>query len=140
MEGGRNILSPTLLPNLTDREDEIGTLPLVAVCLRILSSATARDQVKKAVGGYSGWNVISPYDALVCHTVCSTHMQRARKITVEIPPELLKKAQQASGTGITQTVRTGLQLVAASRTYARLRSLRGKFRLSRTSAELKVDR
>ena len=67
-------------------------------------------------------------------------MQRARKITVEVPPELLEKAQQASGAGITQTVRTGLQLVAASPTYAQLRSLRGKVRFSRTSAELKLDR
>jgi len=67
-------------------------------------------------------------------------MARARKITVEIPPELLERAQQASGTGITQTVRTGLQLVAASQTYAKLRGLRGKVRFSRTSAELKVDR
>ena len=67
-------------------------------------------------------------------------MERARKITVEIPPELLERAQQASGTGITQTVRTGLQLVAASQTYAKLRGLRGKVRFSRTSAELKVDR
>jgi hypothetical protein len=67
-------------------------------------------------------------------------MAIARKITVEVPPELLDKAQRASGTGITQTVRTGLQLVAASRTYARLRQLRGKVRFSRTSAELKADR
>ena len=64
----------------------------------------------------------------------------ARKITVEVPPDLLAKAQQASGAGITQTVRTGLQLVAASRTYARLRQLRGKVRFSRTWAELKADR
>ena len=64
----------------------------------------------------------------------------ARKITVEIPRELLEKAQRASGTGVTQTVRTGLQLVAASRTYARLRKLRGKVRFSRTLAELKADR
>jgi hypothetical protein len=45
-------------------------------------------------------------------------METARKITVEVPLELLKKARRASGTGITQTVRTGLQLVAASGTYA----------------------
>jgi hypothetical protein len=64
----------------------------------------------------------------------------ARKITVEIPSELLEKAQQASGAGITQTIRTGLQLVAASRTYARLRQMRGKVRFSRTSADLKADR
>ncbi|HEY6266298.1 MAG TPA: hypothetical protein VIW93_15975 [Candidatus Acidoferrum sp.] len=67
-------------------------------------------------------------------------MDTARKITVEVPLALLEKAQQASGTGVTQTVRTGLQLVAASRTYARLRKLRGKVRFSRTVAELKADR
>jgi hypothetical protein len=64
----------------------------------------------------------------------------ARKITLEVPAELLEKAQRASGTGVTQTVRTGLQLVAASRTYARLRQLRGKVRFSRTLADLKSDR
>ena len=59
---------------------------------------------------------------------------------MEVPQELLDKAQQATGTGITQTVRTGLQLVAASRTYARLRQLRGKVRFTRSWAELKADR
>jgi hypothetical protein len=67
-------------------------------------------------------------------------MRAVRKITVEIPGELLDKAQQASGAGITETVRAGLQLVAASRTYARLRQLRGKVRFSKTLAELKADR
>ncbi len=67
-------------------------------------------------------------------------MDRARKITVEVPEKLLERAQRASGTGVTQTVRAGLQLVAASRTYARLRQFRGKVRFSRTLAELKADR
>ena len=67
-------------------------------------------------------------------------METARKITVEVPLELLKKARRASGAGITETVRTGLQLVAASGTYARLRQLRGKVRFTRTLAELKADR
>jgi hypothetical protein len=67
-------------------------------------------------------------------------MEIARKITVEVPVELLKKARRAGGTGITETVRSGLQLVAASRTYARLRQFRGKVRFTRTSAELKADR
>ena len=67
-------------------------------------------------------------------------MERARKITVEIPPELLEKAQEVSGKGITQTVRAGLQLVAASQTYAKLRGLRGKVRFSRTATDLKADR
>jgi len=67
-------------------------------------------------------------------------MATARKITVEIPDELLEKAQQASGSGITQTVRTGLELLAASRAYQRLRQLRGKVRFTRTAAELRADR
>jgi hypothetical protein len=67
-------------------------------------------------------------------------METARKITVEVPEDLLEKAQQASGAGITQTVRTGLQLVAASHAYARLRELRGKVRFSQTADELKADR
>jgi hypothetical protein len=67
-------------------------------------------------------------------------MPTARKITVEVPEELLKKAQRASGTGVTQTVRSGLELLAASDTYARLRRFRGKVRFSRTLAQLKDDR
>ena len=67
-------------------------------------------------------------------------MNTARKITVEVPEKLLERAQEASGEGITQTVRTGLRLVAASRTYALLRELRGKVKFSRTAADLKDDR
>jgi hypothetical protein len=67
-------------------------------------------------------------------------MGPARKITVDIPEELLERAQQATGAGITQTVRTGLQLVAASQTYDRLLELEGKVRFSLTWEELKDDR
>jgi hypothetical protein len=67
-------------------------------------------------------------------------MDKLRKITVEVPEGLLEKAQQASGTGIAQTVREGLRLIAASRAYDRLRGLRGKVRFSRSLAELKSDR
>ena len=67
-------------------------------------------------------------------------MEASRKITVEIPQALLEKAQQASGTGITQTVRTGLQILAASQVYDRLLQMRGKVRFSRTYEELKEDR
>jgi len=67
-------------------------------------------------------------------------MDTAMKIKVEVPLELLEKAQRASGTGVAQTVCKGLQLVADTRTYARLRKLRGKVRFSRAAAELKADR
>jgi hypothetical protein len=81
-----------------------------------------------------------PYSMLVSDMVSLCVMETPRKITVEIPPDLLAKAQRATGSGITQTVRTGLQLVAASQAYARLRQLRGTVRFSRTAAELKADR
>jgi len=64
----------------------------------------------------------------------------ARKITVEVPAELLTRAQKASGAGITQTIRTGLELVAAGRAYERLLRLKGKVHFSRTLEELKADR
>jgi len=67
-------------------------------------------------------------------------MKNARKITVEVPPDLMEKAQRATGAGITETVRKGLRLVAASHAYARLLQLRGKVRFSRSLSELKDDR
>ena len=83
---------------------------------------------------------ITIFDAGTEYGIIKGVMETARKITVEISSNLLEKAQRASGTGITQTVRTGLQLLAASRTYDRLRQLRGKVRFTRTLAELKADR
>jgi hypothetical protein len=67
-------------------------------------------------------------------------MRAARKITVEVPADLLERAQKVEGQGITRTVRAGLELVAASHTYARLRALRGKVKFSRGLEELKADR
>jgi len=67
-------------------------------------------------------------------------MRSARKITVEIPPDLLEKAQRASGKGITQTIRAGLELIAAADAYDRLLEMRGKVRFSQTWQELKDDR
>jgi hypothetical protein len=67
-------------------------------------------------------------------------MGEVRRITVEVPLDLLEKAQRASGMGVTQTVRAGLQLIAASQAFAQLRRLRGKVRFSRTAADLKTDR
>jgi hypothetical protein len=67
-------------------------------------------------------------------------MSTARKITVEIPEQLLEKAQKASGAGITKTVRTGLELLAASRAYDRLLRFQGKVRFSRSWQKLKDDR
>jgi hypothetical protein len=67
-------------------------------------------------------------------------METTRKITVEIRADLLRKAQEVSGSGITETVRAGLELMAASRAYAHLLRLKGKVHLSRSLADLKADR
>ena len=83
---------------------------------------------------------------LVCHMVTSNTMapprtsNAVRKITVEVPADLLDRAQAASGESLTETVRQGLRLVAAGQAFRNLRSLRGKVRFSRSAASLREDR
>jgi hypothetical protein len=133
-------------------------LPMMRILVARLVSRLGGDSVSPASSTTNDWDPIWNADApriTVIHdrnpkenTILDTGveygkmkiMNTARKITVEVPEELLERAQEASGEGITQTVRTGLQLVAASRTYARLRELRGKVRFSRTATDLKDDR
>ena len=67
-------------------------------------------------------------------------MKKMQKITVELPAELLRKAQRSSGKGVTQTIREGLQLVAAAEAYRKLAALRGKVKFSLSLAKLKEDR
>jgi hypothetical protein len=57
-------------------------------------------------------------------------MKPQRKITVHVPEELMRKALESSGKGLTATVRQGLELVAAGGAYRQLRRLRGKVRFS----------
>ena len=63
-----------------------------------------------------------------------------RKITVEVPADLLDRAQASSGKSLTETVRQGLRLVAAGQAFKDLRARRGKVRLSRTLTALRDDR
>lgn len=67
-------------------------------------------------------------------------MNTAKKITIEVPQTLLKKAREATGKGITATIRQGLELVAASRAYEGLRKLRGKVKFSINLKKLREDR
>lgn len=67
-------------------------------------------------------------------------MKPARKITVEIPDDLLRKAQRSTGEGITATIRQGLELVAAGRAYEDLRRLKGRVKLSLDLKRLREDR
>jgi hypothetical protein len=67
-------------------------------------------------------------------------VKAARKITVHIPEDLLARAQKSTGEGVTETVRRGLQLVAAGAAYRRLRELRGKVRIAVDVERLREDR
>ncbi len=62
-----------------------------------------------------------------------------QKITVHVPNVLLKRARKASGSGITETVRQGLHLVAARDAYGKLRALRGEVRFDLDLKRLRED-
>ena len=63
-----------------------------------------------------------------------------RKITLELPEDLLRRAQHCTGEGITATVRRGLELLAASTAYTELQKLRGKVKFFVKLKELRNDR
>ena len=67
-------------------------------------------------------------------------MGRIRKITVEVSDDLLKKAQQQSGEGVTGTVRQGLELLAAAEAYRKLAALQGKVKFSIDLETMREDR
>ena len=67
-------------------------------------------------------------------------MKAIQKITLHVPVELLRRAQKATGQGITETVRQGLRLVAARDIYRKLRDLRGKVAVDVDVETLREDR
>jgi hypothetical protein len=67
-------------------------------------------------------------------------MSATRKVTIEVPAELLRRARRSTGEGITATVRRGLELLAARSAYEELRRLRGAVRLSIDVETLRQDR
>jgi hypothetical protein len=66
--------------------------------------------------------------------------RKITKITVEVPTDVLKRAQKASGEGVTGTVRKALENMARSDAYERLMALRGKVHLTYDIDELREDR
>lgn len=54
-------------------------------------------------------------------------MKAERKITANLPSDLIKKAMAATGEGLTPTLRRGLELVAAQTVYERLLKAKGKY-------------
>jgi hypothetical protein len=67
-------------------------------------------------------------------------MKPERKITVHVNSDLLDKAQKAARAGVSETVRKGLELLAASEAYDGLLRMRGKVKFSVDLSELRQDR
>jgi hypothetical protein len=67
-------------------------------------------------------------------------MGELRKITVQVPADDLRLAQELTGEGITETVRAGLRRLASITAQQRLRRLRGTVKFSMTLDELRHDR
>ena len=67
-------------------------------------------------------------------------MSELRKITVHVPAGDLHLAQQLTGEGITETVRTALQRLAQVQAQREFRKLRGTFRFTIDLDELREDR
>jgi hypothetical protein len=67
-------------------------------------------------------------------------MVEMRKITVQVPEEILENAQAFTGEGVTQTVTEGLKGLAAKKAQRELLKLRGKIKFSIDLNELREDR
>jgi hypothetical protein len=52
-----------------------------------------------------------------------------RRVTVNLPGDLLREAEQVTGRGITETLVEGLKLLAQRRAYTKALELRGKLHL-----------
>ena len=67
-------------------------------------------------------------------------MNKRRRITVEVPTDLLAIAMAATGAGPDETVRRGLELIVARSACEHLRTLRGKVQFSLRLVDLRDDR
>lgn len=56
-------------------------------------------------------------------------MDKTRRVTANLPGDLLDDAMQVTGKGITGTLVTGLHLVRRTRAYTKAMALRGKIHL-----------
>jgi len=67
-------------------------------------------------------------------------MGQMRKITVEVPEDLLERVYCFTGEGVTETVREGLRRLDSFRAQQEFRKLRGTLKVSINLDELREDR
>lgn len=63
-----------------------------------------------------------------------------QKITAHIPIDLLFEAQKATGLGITETVKIGLQRLAHDRAYEQVLKLKGSHKYSLNLEDIRKDK
>ena len=111
----------------TDSQTGIVREQMAGQFLLIVGSATTRYEPTscRIVLWYQYWYIRS--------------MSANRKITLELPEDLLRKAQECTGEGVTATIRRGLELLATSTAYDELQKLRGKVKFSVKLKDLRND-
>ena len=62
-----------------------------------------------------------------------------KKVTMYLPRELLKRATDHTGKGITETVRSALEIVVANDASAKILQYRGKVKMTINTDELRSD-
>ena len=65
---------------------------------------------------------------------------KTQKVTVHLDQDLLRRAQKRTHQGVSATIRHGLELVAASEVYEKIRALRGQVQFSVDLEALREDR
>ena len=64
---------------------------------------------------------------------------KMKKVTMLLPADLLERALESSGEGLSATVRQSLEILNAGVAYERLRGLRGKIKFSIDVKSLRED-
>jgi hypothetical protein len=65
---------------------------------------------------------------------------QTQKITVHVPCDLLRDAQEQTGEGITETIKEGLLLLQRSLVYKKILEMRGTVKMSIDLKDLREDK
>jgi len=66
-------------------------------------------------------------------------MGQMRKITIELPDELISAVQAEAGTGVTETVREALEMMRQRQVQNKARKFRGKIKFGIELMKLRED-